>query len=79
MDHQYIKQIRENKKKSLCVITGVHFLPNGGTIHRDQDMDAKAELKANVSLEIKIFILHFIIHTSFMPCINIHALFLTVK
>lgn len=45
MDHPYIRQIRENPKKVLCVITGVVVLPEGGTIHRITEFDTNESLK----------------------------------
>jgi hypothetical protein len=48
MDHPYIRQIQMDSHKSLCLITGVACLKNGGTIHRETDIDTEASLKASV-------------------------------
>lgn len=47
MDHPYIRQIRQDSRKSLCLITGVTVLPDGGTIHRVSELDTDASLKAS--------------------------------
>ncbi|KAL4216990.1 Deafness [Mactra antiquata] len=48
LDHTYIQQIREDSSKVLCLITGVARLPNGGSINRETEVDAKATLSAHL-------------------------------
>ncbi|XP_052813461.1 gasdermin-E-like isoform X2 [Mya arenaria] len=52
MDHPYIQQIRSDKSKVLCIITGVASLPDGGTIHRVTDADIEATSKVKVFKDI---------------------------
>ncbi|XP_052234497.1 gasdermin-E-like [Dreissena polymorpha] len=58
MEHPYVRQIRKDKRNSLCLISGVALLPDGGTIHRvtDEDLEAIAKaapLKANGSAGVE--------------------------
>jgi len=49
MEHPYIQQLRCDPSRSLCLITGVVYLPTGGTIHRVTDADIEASGKVSVS------------------------------
>ncbi|XP_053385823.1 uncharacterized protein LOC123537800 [Mercenaria mercenaria] len=48
MDHPYIRQIQEDSRKSLCLITGVAALPDGGSIHRNTEIDTEASVKVSL-------------------------------
>lgn len=48
MDHPYVRQIRQDPRKSLCIITGVVYLPDGGTIHRVTEIDTSEAIKSAV-------------------------------
>ncbi|KAH3879549.1 uncharacterized protein LOC127876093 isoform X2 [Dreissena polymorpha] len=49
IDHAFVTQNllgADNKRKSLCLITGVTYLPNGGTVHKVKDAGLEAKAKA---------------------------------
>ena len=48
MDHPFIREVRNDQKKVLCVITGVSVLDNGGTLQRCSN-EAKSSINLSVS------------------------------
>ncbi|KAL3854079.1 hypothetical protein ACJMK2_013359 [Sinanodonta woodiana] len=48
LDHPFIKQVRKNKNKVLCLVTGVVHLTEEGHINRDTSLDTKAEASGKI-------------------------------
>ncbi|KAK3595366.1 hypothetical protein CHS0354_008791 [Potamilus streckersoni] len=48
LQHPFIKQVRQNKNKVLCLVTGVAHLTEEGHINRDTTLDAKADASGKV-------------------------------
>ena len=55
LNHPYIRQIREDESKTLCVVTSVANLKYGGVIKKRSSIDLSATAKAKVSCIISCF------------------------